>query len=120
MDLRREGPATPLPEMTLVTSFLEYARRRVAAFLEEVKHVAESEFPYQDSEDALKQLKELFERKLGRLQEFDEKSYQSIVTRECTLSLEALFRYLPRLGFILRSTNVRNAFELFGPILRLA
>ena len=28
--------------------------------------------------------------------------------------------YLPLLGFILRSTDVRNAFEVFGPLLRLA
>jgi len=34
--------------------------------------------------------------------------------------LTALFRYLPLLGFILRSTNVRNAFEIYGPLLRLS
>jgi hypothetical protein len=106
--------------MILSKPFLEYARRRIEAFLEEFAHIAESEFPYQDSEDALNQLRSLFKRKLDRLRQFTEKSHEGIVKRECTLSLGALWEYLPRLGFILRSTNVRNAFELFGPILRLA
>jgi hypothetical protein len=99
---------------------LEYARRRIGAFLEEIKHVSESEFPYPDSEAALSQLRELFQRKYARLLQLDERSNLSVVTRECTLALGWLVRYLPRLGFILRSTNVRNAFELYGPIFRLA
>lgn len=40
--------------------------------------------------------------------------------QECSLALHALFVYLPLLGFILRSTNIRNAFEVFGPLLRLS
>ena len=38
----------------------------------------------------------------------------------CSGALTILFEYLPYLGFILRSTNVRNAFEMHGPLLRLA
>ena len=37
----------------------------------------------------------------------------------CALSLRDLFDYLPLLGFILRSTNVRNTFEVFAPLLDL-
>jgi hypothetical protein len=35
------------------------------------------------------------------------------------LTLQKLYAYSPLLGFILRSTNVRNAFEVVGPFLRL-
>jgi hypothetical protein len=34
--------------------------------------------------------------------------------------LAYLFIYTPFLGFILRATNVRNAFELYAPVIRLA
>jgi hypothetical protein len=35
-------------------------------------------------------------------------------------TLQALDLYLPLIGFMLRSTNVRNAFELHGPLVRMA
>ena len=35
-------------------------------------------------------------------------------------TLQALDRYLPLIGFMLRATNVRNAFELHGPLRSLA
>ena len=37
------------------------------------------------------------------------------VNAYCGEALLGLFSYLPLLGFILRSTNVRNAFEVYGP-----
>lgn len=38
----------------------------------------------------------------------------------CSTSLYDLFAYIPVLGFILRSTNSRLAFEVHGPLLRIA
>ena len=42
------------------------------------------------------------------------------VLSPCIVSLEVLFTYVPLLGLILRSTNTRNAFEAYAPLLRLA
>ena len=42
------------------------------------------------------------------------------VKTACNESLKQLFRILPLLGFIVRSTSVRNSFEVFWPLLRLA
>ena len=44
----------------------------------------------------------------------------NLVNNVCSISLKKLQTYLPLLGFILRSTNVRNAFEAYPPLLRLA
>lgn len=101
-------------------STLSYAIDRLQAFLEELRHVSESEFPYTDSKDALTLLQQRFEDRLTRLKAFDAKSNPDVVRNECALALQVLFVYLPLLGFILRSTNVRNAFEVFGPLLRLS
>ena len=43
-----------------------------------------------------------------------------VVHNACAESLSQLFNYLPIMGFILRSTNVRNAFEICPPLLWLA
>jgi hypothetical protein len=99
---------------------LDYARSRLQAFLDELAHIEEGEFPYVHSKAALEQLARLFRKKLGRLESLDKSSDPDVVRQECALALRALFIYLPVLGFILRSTNLRNAFEVFGPLLRLA
>jgi len=39
---------------------LANTRQRVREFLKEVSHVAESEFPYEQSEEALKKLRRMF------------------------------------------------------------
>jgi len=101
-------------------SSLEYAVDRIQAFLAEVRRLDECEFPYEHSQAALHKIGDLFKKKLERLEQFDEYSDPAIVKQECTLSLDALFVFVPLLGFVLRSTNVRNAFEVFGPLLRLA
>ncbi len=100
--------------------YLEYAKKRLAAFLAEVERLAEAEFPYSHSKDALQQIRGLFLRKLSRLEQFHQQSDPGVVKHECTLALSALFNYVPLAGFVLRSTNVRNAFEVFAPLLRLA
>ena len=100
--------------------FLDYARKRLRAFLEEVDNLAEDEFPYRASKDLLDELSKLFRLKLTRLESLGPKSDPDTVKHACGLALGALFDYLPLLGFVRRSTNVRNAFEVFGPLLRLA
>mgnify|MGYP001557983443 CR=1 FL=1 len=101
-------------------TILDSAKQRVRAFLDEVRRLADLEFPYNDSKDALAVLQALFERKLGRLEALDETNDPAVVSQEASLALRSLFVYLPLLGFVLRSTNVRNAFEVFRPFLRLA
>mgnify|MGYP001286141063 CR=1 FL=1 len=86
----------------------------------EVARLRQSEFPYKHSVEALDRIDKLFTRKLARLNAFGHSSDPAIVSQECALALRDVFRYLPLLGFILRSTNVRNAFEVYGPLLRLA
>lgn len=99
---------------------LDHAQLRVEAFLREIERLSEIEFPYWHSQAALEQLKVLFEAKLARLRSFAPTSSPDVVAQECRVTLHAIVDFLPILGFVLRSTNVRNAFEVFGPFLRLA
>lgn len=99
---------------------LGYARQRLRSFLAEVDRIGQSEFPYPDSQQALHQVRSLFEDRLEWLGQLDEESDPDTVQQGCALSLEDLFEYLPLAGFILRSTNVRNAFEIVRPLWRLA
>jgi hypothetical protein len=101
---------------------LEYSKLRLAAFLEEIGRLKGAEFPYVHSEHALQLIEEWFAGYLGELNKLDAKagSHLATVRSACAAELTGLFEYLPLLGFILRSTNPRNAFEVHGPLLRLA
>lgn len=99
---------------------LDYARKRVEACLAELDRLGEAEFPHDHSRKALEQLKQLFQQDLQRLSLFTAKSDRAIIRQTCRIILGDLFTYVPLMGFVLRSTNVRNAFEIFGPFLRLA
>ena len=98
----------------------DYSKARLVAVLEEIRRLKESEFAYPHSRDALGCIEDRYNAHLSKLQGLPEGKDPRIVNGYCGEALLDLFSYLPLLGFILRSTNVRNAFEVYGPILRLA
>jgi hypothetical protein len=61
----------------------------------------------------------VFEKFVGHLDKLDKDSDPQTIRAACIAEVSGLFDYLPILGFILRSTNTRNAFETYGPVLRL-
>ncbi len=99
---------------------IDHARKRIVAVLGEIDRLKESDFPYTYSRDALDLLKEKFEKQKSILEKISPNSTASVVQNACSASLEILFLYVPILGFILRSTNIRNSFETYAPLLRLA
>ena len=99
---------------------LEFARGRVRAVLHEIQRLKDADFPYGHSRDALVQLEHVIRERLKLLNSLTEANKADVIRTVCSETLLQMFRYFPLLGFILRSTNVRNSFEIFGPLLRLA
>ena len=99
---------------------LEYSRKRLRAFVDEMEYLKQGSFPYRHSEEALDQISMRFHQHLEYLDSLSAESDLSMVQTACRSGLAGLFVYLPVVGFILRSTDVRNAFEIHGPLLRLA
>ena len=99
---------------------LECAKKRLEAFIHQIGELKQSEFPYKHSEDALLQVESDAGRFLSHLMRLPEDGKRSLLLNACRQSLDLLYFQLPVLGFILRSTNVRNAFEAYSPLLRLA
>ncbi len=99
---------------------LDHAQKRVDAVIEEVDRLKQSDFPYDHSRDALELLGEELVRLRNILKKVDPAGSSESILPHCITSLDALFNCVPLLGFILRSTNTRNAFEAYAPLLRLA
>ena len=97
---------------------LQSVRAQVEAVLAEIERLKGSEFPYLNSEEALNELHDLFSDHLSFLSH--QSSDQSTIDLACNAAFASVRDSLDILGFILRSTNVRNAFEVYGPLLRLA
>ena len=105
--------------MEAPSSLFSCARGRILSALEEISELEGCEFPYQHSRDALLEIKQIFEVYRERLEQLNTLGDQAApdLALTCSLSLRDLFRCLPLLGFIVRSTAVRNAFEVFRPLL---
>ena len=99
---------------------LNHARKRIAAAIDEVERLKQSEFPYAHAKDALDHLEKMFVRQQTVLQKVSPAASPPVINNACSTALYQLYLYVPILGFILRSTNVRNAFEAYAPLLRLA
>jgi hypothetical protein len=100
--------------------YVEYARQRYDAAILEIERLKQSEFPYSHIREALIQLEGVFRKQRDQLDKLTGRSTPAIAKNACSQSLAYLFIYTPYLGFILRATNVRNAFELYAPVMRLA
>jgi hypothetical protein len=100
--------------------FLDYSKSRLEAFLDQIRRLKGSEFPYADSQHGLQLIESKFSDYLAQLNKLGSTSNPNTVRAACAAELSGLWEYLPILGFILRSTNPRNAFEVHGPLLRLA
>ena len=99
---------------------IDHARKRIVAIREEIERLKQSEFPYMHSRDALDLLAKKFEHQQSVLEKISPSAPPDVILNACSISVYQLFLYVPILGFILRSTNIRNAFEAYAPLLRLA
>jgi hypothetical protein len=99
---------------------VESSLRRIDATIRTIKNLKDSEFPYSHSETALLEVERIFKEIHQALSQASDSKDQSLKNRTSEEALKRLFIYVPLLGFILRSTNVRNAFEIHGPLLRLS
>lgn len=99
---------------------LTYSLVRLQAVLDLVTELESSEFAQPNCAEAVTLIANELNDRRKILTDFDDQTDLGIVHQACCELLEKLFRLLPILGFFLRSSNVRNAFELRGPLARMA
>ena len=104
--------------MTLLD--IAFAKEKVRAALAQIAHLKSTEFPYDEPRSALTTLEKLFETDLGRLEQLDTGSDADLRQQTCAHSNMNVAIYHEVLGLILRSTNIRNAFEIYDPLLNIS
>jgi len=103
-----------------VLSILEAVRSQVSAVLRTIGEMEQLEFPYQHSRDGVIAIRNVFKDLWENLDTLTDKNDVKTVDNVCATAFQAVQHSLDILGFLLRSTNVRNAFEVYGPLLRIA
>lgn len=100
--------------------YIAHSKARFDAALAEISRLQKSSFPYDNIGEILNQLAAIFSNQRALLDKLSDKSTPMVARNTCSQSLTYLFRYTTHLGLVLRASNVRNAFELYPPLLRLA
>ena len=99
---------------------IDYSLKRVDGVLAEIDRLKQSDFPYTHPSDAMELLDKIFKDAHSVLEKVSPDAEADVIHDVCSTYLYQLYVYVPILGFLLRSTNVRNAFEAYSPLLRLA
>jgi hypothetical protein len=95
-------------------------QKKLKAVLNQISQLLLSDFPHASSEDALKLMQRYFVRQRKRLDEIKNSSTKKTIINTCITINERIYQHLPILGFLLRSTNARNAFEAYYSLLQIA
>lgn len=98
---------------------LASARRRVRAFIDQIVQLESSDFAHLDGKDALALIKGDTVALRTYLDRLPSSADDDSVNQACSQTRLTISFYTDILGFILRSTNVRNAFEVHFPLKRL-
>src|SRR5438046_2477974 len=115
-------PAEKPPAQDASNRNINFAEARLLAALQQIDHIAELEFTFSDGPKALARIRKKLQKHLADVSSLrtDGISDPKIIKAECHRALQGIDTVLPILGLIVRSTDIRNAFEIYGPIRQLA
>lgn len=115
----RQFTERSLPINSADESIIRSTKKKLENVLSTISLLKAEDFPHGHSSDALTALEKMFGARRKSVELLTEKNDLSVVKSVCKEANETLGIFLPLLGFIVRSTHVRNAFELHRPVLRL-
>lgn len=93
--------------------------RKIGSVRGLIQQLLDEDFPYSQCKKLLEAIDEVLDMREGAIAATDPDVERAVVNRLCQESQETISHYLPLVGFVLRSTNIRNAFELYAPLLEI-
>ena len=97
-----------------------HTQQKLNAITAQIEQLLLADFPHPASEDALRCFAVFFQKQKERLQKAAVGKSPGTLSSTCTTVNERILQFLPLLGFLLRSTNVRNNFEAYDAFVQLA
>lgn len=97
-----------------------HTEQKLRALVRQIGELNSSEFPHEDGKAALDLILKCIEVDINRGKQIPNSASTALLHSYFSQTNLNTYNLLPVLGFILRSTNVRNSFEFFDPLKRLA
>ncbi len=105
--------------MSLLETTLNNADLRTSLALKQIDDLCKGEHTHDHPRDILQEIAKHISENLDELKRAASSGDADVVRSQAANLTLALNSYLPLLGFILRSSNVRNAFEVFDPLIAM-
>ena len=100
---------------------IEYnTREQLRAIIAQLDQLLLSDINYSSTQEGLTLFREFFQRSDELVVQAEASGVPNLLSKACITSNERIIEFLPFLGFLLRSTNVRNNFECFDALAELA
>lgn len=107
-------------KMSYGLSDRDFCLQKLQSAISLVKRLLDADYPHRDSEKALKKILEVYQADEALLESLDRTAQPDTILEYCRRANINLVRFKVFLGLLLRSSNLRNAFELYFPIKILA
>lgn len=98
----------------------DFCLQKIQSAISLVQRLLDSDYPHRDSQKALKKILTVYQKDWSLLRSLDSSAQADTVLEHCRRANINLVRFKVFLGLLLRSSNLRNAFELYFPIKILA
>jgi hypothetical protein len=98
----------------------DFCVQKVDSAISMVERLIDGDYPHRDSSEALLRILAVYQKDRDLLLSIDASVAQDTVLEHCRRVNINLVRFKAFLGLLLRSSNIRNAFELYFPIKILA
>jgi hypothetical protein len=101
-------------------NILASTRLKTEAMLETIRALQGGNFPQTDAGATLQAIETIFATHLDRIRDLEQGGAPDAAPTYCSIVTQDLFTLLPVIGFLQRSSETRNAFEVYAPLRRLA
>lgn len=99
---------------------LNYTKKKLRSLINLVQTLEESDYPHSHAKLALEEIRSKLEDNITTLVSLPKKNtHPDSIKALCAAALDQIVWQIEILGFITRSSENRNAFELHGPFIRL-
>jgi hypothetical protein len=98
----------------------DFSIQKVSSVIQIVDRILGGIFPYRDSVSALTKIRDFFDELLTELKGIEPDQDPAIIQQYCREANSNIFFYKGFIGFLLRSSNLRNSFEAYAAIKGLA
>lgn len=94
----------------------EFCIQKINELIGVINRLLDGDYPHVDSRSALEQIVKVFEEDLALLDSVDAADDPNVILEYCRRANINIVKFHPFLGMLIRSSNLRNAFEIYFPL----